>query len=92
MKALFDCTSSQIPDPYPFPFIARAPWPKHYSKGFNLDWVDSIECVEDWLETRVGSHLVQWMWSTTQEQQYWECCVAFKWDRDRTLFLLQWAI
>ena len=91
MKALFDCHVSQIPEPYPFEYIALAPWPRVYDHGFNLDWIDSIERVEVWLERSVGSHWDRWMWATCSQQEYWECCVAFRRAPDRTLFLLQWG-
>ena len=91
MKALFDCHVSQIPEPYPFEYVALAPWPRVYRHGFSIDWVDSIESVETWLLERVGSHWDSWMWATCSQQNYWECCVAFRLNRDRTLFLLQWA-
>jgi len=83
MKSL--CLDTQITE---FSYIALAPWPRCYAPGFNLDWIDSMERVEAWLTECVGD---RWQWSSSQEQEYWECCVAFRSDRDRTLFLLKWG-
>jgi hypothetical protein len=44
--------------------------------------------MEYWLDKHIGPHFVRWAWATDREQQYYEACVAFKFDKHKTLFLL----
>ncbi len=79
-----------FPTPY-FPHLAVAPWPIITRAPGQVDWVDSIDTMEQWLERFVGPHLQRWAYATTQEQQYWQACIAFNRAQDRTLFVLRWA-
>ena len=91
-SALFDCTPSQIPRVYPFPYIAWAPWPDcRATDEDTIDWVHSIDVMETWLDTTVGARLVNWCWTCMDTPQHAALAVAFKWDRDRSLFLLRWS-
>jgi hypothetical protein len=81
-------------DKYPeLPYQAAVPWPVVYSpETHNQDWVESVALIENWLEDRIGHHWVCWTWtcwSLVEKVNY--CGVSFKYDRDRTLFLLQWS-
>ena len=90
-SALFDCTPSQIPNVYPFPYIAWAPWPNTNLYNSQLDWVESIDLMESWLVTSVGGHLVTWVWTCLDTPAHSACAVAFKHERDRCMFLLRWS-
>ena len=78
------------PTPY-FPHIAIAPWPHVVTDTFQLDWVDSISELELWLERYIGPHWSRWAYATTQEQEYWQACIAFARAQDRTMFVLRWS-
>lgn len=75
--------------PY-FPHVAVAPWPMD-PRVYQRDWVDSVQLLEDWLESCVGAHYSSWVYATAQEQQYWHACVAFAWEKHKSLFLLRWG-
>ena len=78
------------PHPY-FPHVATAPWPKIIRPtNYQIDWIDCVETLESWLEKSVGPHWESWAYATTQEQEYWQACIAFKRAPDCTLFLLRW--
>lgn len=77
-----------LPELHNFNYIARAPWPKPQAQ---IDWIDQINLLETWLDSRVGPHYARWAWATEQDQQTWEACVAFKWAKHKTLFLLTWS-
>ena len=80
--------SYYLPEYHDFAYIATAPWPNYDSQ---LDWVDNVITLEQWLEQYVGEHYVRWAWATNSNHTTTEACVAFKWDKHRTLFLLAWA-
>ncbi len=90
---LIDCTPSQIPDVYPFPYIAWVPWPADsvVQTGATYDWVNSIDQMEEWLNASVGRRLVAWGWTCMDTPCHSACAVAFKLDRDRSMFLLRWG-
>jgi hypothetical protein len=77
-----------LPECHDFEYIARAPWPNYDSQ---LDWVDNVIVLETWLNQYVGEHWVRWAWATDREHTSSEACVAFRWDKHRTLFLLTWS-
>lgn len=68
-----------------FQYIARAPWPDYDSQ---LDWVENVTTLEQWLERHVGPHYQRWDWA--REQTTSQACVAFKYAKHSTLFLLAW--
>lgn len=80
--------SYYLPEYHNFEYIARAPWP-HLKP--QQDWIDNICTLEIWLEQYVGEHYVRWAWATEQDHEPTQACVAFKWDKHRTLFLLTWS-
>lgn len=90
---LIDCTPSQIPDVYPFPYIAWVPWPRDsvVVEGDSFDWVNSIDQMEDWLGVSIGQRLDSWVWTCMDTPCHAACAVAFKNDSDRTMFLLRWG-
>ena len=77
-----------LPEHHNFEHIARARWPRPQAQ---IDWVDNVITMELWLNQYVGEHLKRWAWATDREHNSWEACVAFKWHKHKTLFLLTWA-
>jgi beta-glucanase (GH16 family) len=56
-----------------------------------MDWIQGYLTMEQWLNQYVGGHWTRWAWATQRDHNSWEACVAFKWEKHRTLFLLTWA-
>jgi hypothetical protein len=79
-----------LPEYHQFEYIALVPWPQQPAL-IQTDWVDTINTVEQWLEQYTGPHWVEWAFGTCQQQEYWQACVAFRRERNKTLFLLAWA-
>lgn len=80
-----------LPDIHPFEHIACAPWPC-LDQDHQIDWIDSILILEDWLDTHVGSHYSHWAYHNAGwglKPGY--CSLAFKRAPDRTMFLLRWG-
>jgi len=79
-----------LPEYHDFNHLALVPWPRDplYTQD---DWVYAIETIESWLEQYTGPHWVEWAFATTQEQEYWQACIAFRRERNKTLFLLTWS-
>lgn len=77
-----------LPEHHDFQYIARAPWPAPQPQ---VDWIDQIACMEYWLDQYVGKHHLNWAWTTEQDHKTWEACVAFKWAKHKTFFLLTWG-
>ena len=68
-------------------------WPKDsvIETDGRYDWVNSIDQMEDWLDVSVGRRLVAWAWTCMDTPCHSACAVAFKLDRDRSMFLLRWG-
>ena len=79
-----------LPEYHEFEHIAIAPWPVNLS-SHQIDWVNAIETVEEWLHKYTGPQWQEWAFATSQEQQYWEACIAFRREKYKTLFLLTWT-
>lgn len=79
-----------LPDYHDFKHQAVVPWPWRIQTG-QQDWIDSIFTLEDWLNKHVGAHYSEWAYSQQQDLEYWQACIAFKRERNKTLFLLAWA-
>lgn len=79
-----------LPELHDFEYLATAPWP-HIHHNWQLDWVDSVEHLEHWLNRYVGPHWAAWAYAQQQNQEYWQACIAFKWAKHKTLFLLTWS-
>ena len=69
-----------------FVYHASVPWP---GSNQQVDWVMGIEAIEHWLEGNIGDHWIKWAWNDSQSHCH--IGVAFRWDQDRSLFLLRWA-
>jgi hypothetical protein len=82
-------TRSYLPDWHDFAHIAIVPWPDY--QAMQQDWIYNIDIMEDWLDRTCGSRYVNWAWATTQEQQYWQACIAFREAKFKTLCLLTWG-
>jgi hypothetical protein len=76
------------PELHNFEYIAEVAWPQ--GTELQLDWVKSMTTLTEWLEQYVGPHYSHWAWHTNQTSVY-ASTVAFRWARDRTLFVLRWA-
>lgn len=79
-----------LPELHDFEHFATAPWP-HIHHNWQTDWVDSVEHLECWLNRYVGPHWSSWAYAQQQNQEYWQACIAFKWAKHKTLFLLTWS-
>jgi hypothetical protein len=75
-----------FPDLHDFQYTADIHWPGQLGQ---VDWIDGIILVEDWLLTRIGSQYQRWAWNTATE--VYDISVAFKYDKHRTLFLLAYS-
>jgi hypothetical protein len=84
-------TSYYLPELHAFEHVAIAPWPTVLNCHDQLDWINAVDCMETWLNRYVGSHYSCWAYHNGTSIDYWQACVAFKWARHKTLFLLQWA-
>lgn len=72
------------------PYRAVAPWPLIERNG-QLDWIDSVDTVETWLERCVGPHWQQWTWTMWTLDNPYLCSVSFARESDSTLFLLRFS-
>jgi hypothetical protein len=79
-----------LPEHHNFEHIARAPWPRVY-QDYQTDWVMAIETLETWLNRYCGPHYQEWAFTTQQDHDFWQACVAFRQSRYKTLFLLTWS-
>ena len=81
--------SYHLPDSHDFEYIDTAHWPTILTEHDQLDWVSAVECMEAWLNRYVGLH--EWAYHNGTSHDYWQACIAFKRDRNKTLFLLTWS-
>jgi hypothetical protein len=79
-----------LPEYHDFKYTAVVPWP-WVPISDQSDWIDSLFTLEDWLNRHIGPHYAEWAYSQQQDLEYWQACVAFKRERNKTLFLLTWA-
>lgn len=79
MRALFDNHS--------FLYTASVPWPT--SDSPQVDWEWGVVTIESWLKQHVGSRLETWAWSDSN--YYYHLGVGFRWEQDKTLFILKWG-
>ena len=54
-----------------------------------MDWEQGIREIQTWLNGNVGPWMQRWAWSDSQASS--QIGVAFRWDPDRTLFVLTWG-
>jgi hypothetical protein len=83
--------SFYLPELHAFEYIAQASWPTMLNEHDQLDWVSAVECMEVWLNRFCGSHYSEWAYHNGTSVDYWQACIAFRRERNRTLFLLTWA-
>ena len=79
--------SKCYPEYHSFLYTAVVDWPR-LEPDQQRDWIDSIILIESWLETSIGPHYLAWAWVSSTRA--YSCAVAFRWERDKTLFLLRW--
>lgn len=79
-----------LPEYHDFKYLAQAPWP-HMNINGQDDWVDAISELENWLNRFVGPHYAEWAYGQQQTLDYWQACIAFRRERNKTLFLLAWS-
>jgi hypothetical protein len=75
-----------MPDKHDFVYIANIHWPRACYE--QLDWITGITDVEQWLLTYTGPKYQRWAWNLGIE--CYDISVAFKYDKHRTLFLLNY--
>jgi hypothetical protein len=79
-----------LPEYHSFQYRAWAPWPQ--KSVAQMDWIDSYQTVEEWLERFVGPHYSMWAWDRVDLCQQGQFLgVAFARDPHRGLFLLRWG-
>ena len=76
-------------DYHHFRFHATVPWPGT-NEDSQLDWVWGVETIEEWLNNCVGPRHQRWAYDDCPIT--YNIGVAFKWNKDRTLFILTWGI
>jgi hypothetical protein len=79
-----------LPELHDFEHVATAHWPIVLCDD-QLDWVQSVDTMEAWLNRFVGHHYSYWAYHNGTSMDYWLACIAFKRARDKTLFLLTWS-
>jgi len=79
MRALLDC--------HPFCYTVSVPWPVVDSE--QPDWDLGVHLIESWLDACVGRRLTTWAW--TDSADTYQLGVGFRWQQDRTLFVLRWG-
>lgn len=80
-----------LPEWHDFLYIAAAPWPVIHNSYQQLDWVTAVETLEQWLNRYAGPHHAEWAYHNGTTVDYWTACIAFRRERNRTLFLLTWT-
>ena len=76
-----------VPVVHDFAFTAEIPWPG--SVGEQPDWIIGVTHVEFWLTQYTGPKYKRWAWNMATESYH--ISVAFKYDKHRMLFLLNYA-
>ena len=74
-------------DRHTFQYHAQIPWP--ITNSAQLDWIEGLLSIESWLRECVGPRYANWAYDDCPT--LYNIGVAFKWDQDRTLFVLAWS-
>ena len=74
-------------DKHPFLHTASVPWPTTGSP--QVDWDLGVHLIENWLNSHVGPRLNAWAWS--ESHYHYHLGVGFRWEQDKTLFVLKWS-
>jgi hypothetical protein len=72
-------------DWHAFSYYASVPWPDLE----NTNWMAGVKTIEFWLNDNVGPRWSTWAWSNSDNWS--KIAVSFRWDQDRSLFILRWA-
>ena len=80
-------TWDYVPVIHDFAHTAYIPWPGQV--GEQLDWIIGVYAVEQWLDKYIGAKYSRWNWNMAMES--YQVSVAFKYDKHKTLFLLNWS-
>ena len=83
--------SYYLPELHDFEYIATAPWPVVHNPYQQLDWIAAVDEMELWLNRYIGSHYSEWAYHNGTSIDYWHACIAFRRERNKTLFLLKWT-
>ena len=73
-----------VPVNHDFGYTADIPWPGRV--GEQLDWIIGVFTVEQWLVKYTGPKYKHWAWNMATE--CYNLSVAFKYDKHRMLFLI----
>ena len=76
-----------FPDRHDFVYICSIHWPTYTDE--QLDWITGITDVEQWLLRYTGPKYQRWAWHLAENS--YDISVAFKYDKHRTLFLLNYS-
>ena len=76
-----------FPDQHNFEYTANISWPSHVTE--QLDWIVGITEVESWLLKYTGAKYQTWAWNLAVN--CYDISVAFKYDKHRMLFLLNYS-
>lgn len=82
--------SFYLPELHPFEHIAYATWPTIIVND-QWDWVTAVDEMEAWLNQYIGHHYSEWAYHNGTSADYWQACIAFRRERNKTLFLLRWS-
>lgn len=74
-------------DIHPFRYTACVPWPMLDSN--QVDWDQGVHLIENWLTQTIGSRLSTWAWNDSGDN--YQVGVGFRWEQDKTLFVLKWS-
>lgn len=74
-------------DNHRFLYPASVPWPCLTQD--QKDWELGVRNVKSWLDHNVGKWMQHWAWTDSHDPG--RIGVAFCWDQDRLLFVLQWS-
>jgi hypothetical protein len=80
-------TWDYVPVLHDFEYVASIKWPGQVCE--QLDWITGITDVELWLLQYTGPKYQRWAWNMGKDS--YQISVAFKYDKHRTLFLLNYA-
>ena len=76
-----------VPVLHNFLYTADIAWPGRANE--QLDWIMGITQVESWLLQYTGAKYQRWAWNMATES--YNISVAFRYDKHRTLFLLNYS-
>jgi hypothetical protein len=74
-----------VPIKHNFQYIADVRWPQ----AEQLDWVQGVTEIEQWLQYHHMSKYSEWVWNWASS--CYQISVAFKYDKHRCLFLINYG-